>query len=62
MQRYKFFRSGAKNGSFFCEGLACVLGQNQMCYLCGWLKIVFKKFALAKKNGVGQRVGFLAVR
>jgi hypothetical protein len=42
----------------------CV-GQNQMCHLCGWLKIELKKCAVGKiKNteGSAMSVGFLAAR
>jgi hypothetical protein len=42
----------------------CV-GQNQMCHLCGWLKIELKKCAVGKiKNieGLAMSVGFLAAR
>jgi len=42
----------------------CV-GQNQMCHLCGWLKIELKKCAVGKiKNieGLAMSVGFLDAR
>ena len=42
----------------------CV-GQNQMCHLCGWLKIELKKCAVGKiKNteGSAMSVGLLVVR
>jgi hypothetical protein len=42
----------------------CV-GQNQMCHLCGWLKIELKKCAVGKiKNteGAAMSVGLLVVR
>jgi hypothetical protein len=42
----------------------CV-GQNQMCHLCGWLKIELKKCAVGKiKNTEGSvmSVGSVAVR
>jgi hypothetical protein len=40
----------------------CV-GQNQMCHLCGWLKLFLKKCGgkKNKKHSVGQRVGYDAV-
>jgi len=61
LQRNKFFRSGAKNGSFFCEGLVCVLGKTK-CAICAVGQKLFLKNLRWQKNGVGQRVGFLAVR
>jgi hypothetical protein len=40
----------------------CV-GQNQMCHLCGWLKLFLKKCGgeKNKKHRVGLSVGLLAV-
>ena len=40
----------------------CV-GQNQMCHLCGWLKLFLKKCGgeKNKKNRVGLSVGLIAV-
>ncbi len=39
-----------KSGSFgFAKGRPCVSGQNQMCHLCGWLKLFLKKCG-GKKN------------
>ena len=45
------------------KGRHCVSGQNQMCHLCGWLKLCLKKCGGKKiKNiGVGLSVGLLAV-
>ena len=54
----------AKSGTFgFAEGSACVSGQNQMCHLCGWLKLFLKKCGgeKNKKHRVGLSVGILAV-
>ncbi|WP_422722782.1 hypothetical protein [Flavobacterium sp.] len=41
----------------------CVSGQNQMCHLCGWLKLFLKKCdgKKNKKHRVGLSVGLLAV-
>ena len=41
----------------------CVSGQNQMCHLCGWLKLFLKKCGgkKNKKHWVGLSVGLLAV-
>ncbi len=41
----------------------CV-GQNQMCHLCGWLRIskYFVRWEKNKKHWVGQRVGLVAVQ
>jgi hypothetical protein len=53
-----------KSGSFgFAEGSALCVGQNQMCHLCGWLKLCLKKCCGKKiKNiGVGLSVGLLDV-
>jgi hypothetical protein len=39
-----------KSGSFgFAEALACESGQNQMCHLCGWLKLFLKNAGRQKK-------------
>jgi len=45
------------------RSLGLCVGQNQMCQLCGWLKIVFKKvrWEKNKKHRVGLSVGLLAV-
>jgi hypothetical protein len=45
------------------KGWLCVSGQNQMCHLCGWLKLFLKKCGgkKNKKHSVGQRVGYDAV-
>jgi hypothetical protein len=39
------------------------IGQNQMCHLCGWLKLFLKKCGgkKNKKHRVGLSVGLLAV-
>jgi hypothetical protein len=53
-----------KSGSFgFAKGRLCVSGQNQMCHLCGWLKLFLKKCGgkKNKKHRVGLSVGLLAV-
>jgi hypothetical protein len=53
----------AKNGSLgFAKRGLCV-GQNQMCHLCGWLKLFLKKCGgeKNKKHWVGLSVGLLAV-
>ncbi|MBA3284920.1 MAG: hypothetical protein H0U27_07655 [Nitrosopumilus sp.] len=55
----------AKNGSFaVAEGLLVRWGQQQMCHLCGWLKLFLKKSGgkKNKKHRVGKRVGLLVVR
>jgi hypothetical protein len=39
----------AKSGSFgFAEGSALCVGQNQMCHLCGWLKLFLKNVRWGK--------------
>ena len=46
------------------KGRLYVSGQNQMCHLCGWLKLFLKKCG-GKKNKklrVGLSVGLLAVQ
>jgi len=45
------------------KGWLCVSGQNQMCHLCGWLKLFLKKCGgkKNKKHRVGKSVGLLAV-
>ena len=46
-----------KSGSFgFAKGRLCVSGQNQMCHLCGWLKLFLKKCGGGKnkKHRVGN--------
>ncbi len=43
------------------KGWLCVLGQNQMCHLCGWLKLVLKKCCGKKNLRGGLSVGLLAV-
>jgi hypothetical protein len=45
------------------KGRLCVSGQNQMCHLCGWLKLFLKKCGGGKnkKHRVGLSVGLLAV-
>jgi hypothetical protein len=44
---------------WFCEGSALCAGQNQMCHLCGWLKIELKKCAVGKiKNTEGSAMSF----
>ena len=45
------------------KGRLCVPGQNQMCHLCGWLKLSLKKCGgkKNKKHRVGLNVGILAV-
>jgi len=53
-----------KNGSFgFAKRWLRVSGQNQMCRLCGWLKLFLKKCGGGKnkKHRVGLSVGLLAV-
>jgi hypothetical protein len=55
---------GKKNGSFgFAKRWFGVSGQNQMCRLCGWLKLFLKKCGgkKNKKHRVGLSVGLLAV-
>jgi hypothetical protein len=50
----------AKSGSFgFAKRWLCVSGQNQMCHLCGWLKLFLKNVRLEKnkKHRVGLSVG-----
>ncbi|MFZ4107077.1 MAG: hypothetical protein ACOYK3_11840 [Flavobacterium sp.] len=62
--------------TFYCRGVGkkvallvlpkrwlCVSGQNQMCHLCGWLKLFLKKCdgKKNKKHRVGLSVGLLAV-
>jgi len=45
--------------------LACGLGQNKMCQMCGWLKLNLKKCAVGKiKNteGSAMSVGLVAVQ
>jgi hypothetical protein len=45
------------------KGRLCVSGQNQMCHLCGWLKLFLKKCG-GKKNKklrVGLSVGLPVV-
>jgi len=50
LQRYKKF-SVAKNGSFFCEGLACVLGKTK-CAICAvGQKLFLKNLRWQKKMG-----------
>jgi hypothetical protein len=34
---------------WFCEALARVSGQNQMCHLCGWQKLFLKNAGRQKK-------------
>ena len=49
---------------WFCEGSVCVSGQNQMCRLCGWLKLFLKNAGRQKKikkHWGGLSVGLLAV-
>ena len=49
---------------WFCEGSACVSGQNQMCHLCGCLKLFLKNAGRQKKikkHWGGLSVGLLAV-
>jgi len=45
------------------KGRLCVSGQNQMCHLCGWLKLFLKKCGgkKIKKHWIGLSVGLLAV-
>jgi len=45
------------------RGVGLCVGQNQMCHLCGWLKLFLKnvRWEKNKKHWVGQRVGLLAV-
>ena len=45
------------------KGRFCLSGQNQMCHLCGWLKLFLKKCGgeKNKKHRVGLSVGLLAV-
>jgi hypothetical protein len=46
------------------KGRLCVSGQNQMCHLCGWLKLFLKKCGRKKnkKLRVGLSVGLLAAQ
>ena len=49
---------------WFCEGSVCVSGQNQMCRLCGCLKLFLKNAGRQKKikkHWGGLSVGLLAV-
>jgi len=38
-----------KNGSFGFSALALRVGKNQMCHLCGWLKLFLKNAGRQKK-------------
>jgi hypothetical protein len=54
-----------KSGSFgFAKLWLGVSGQNQMCHLCGWLKLFLKKCGgkKNKKHRVGLSVGLLDVQ
>jgi hypothetical protein len=56
-------RRWLKSGSFgFAKRGLGVSGQNQMCHLCGWLKLFLKKCGgkKNKKHRVGLSVGLLA--
>jgi hypothetical protein len=58
-------RKNSGQAFWFCEGSALCVGQNQMCHLCGWLKIELKKCAVGKiKNteGSAMSVGSVAVQ
>ena len=49
---------------WFCEGSVCVSGKNQMCRLCGCLKLFLKNAGRQKKikkHWGGLSVGLLAV-
>jgi len=62
---YNFCRCVGKKVALLVlpKGWLCVSGQNQMCHLCGWLKLFLKKCGgeKNKKHRVGLSVGLLAV-